>query len=130
MSKLNKLHIEELKTDATRLKEHYPFLRYGQSFFILLETSYPDIANSIRGSIYDPFHFEDISKCETYLLSDEILEVPIDESICNNILNEASNSFNNIINKAIDNYSYDSKYKDKMREYIRSKIEINPVVYK
>jgi hypothetical protein len=35
-----------------------PNLRYGQTFFNLLHAERPDLADELRGSEIDPFHFD------------------------------------------------------------------------
>lgn len=130
MSILNKLQIEEVELLSLQFKKEHPYLRYGQSFFILLEKIHPKIANNIRGSKYDPFHFESIDICTEYLLSDIVYEEPIDIQLCNNIIDVSYKSFINTIDNAIDNYTDDINYRKRMKEHIHKLTIKEPLIYK
>lgn len=46
---------------ATRTFDEKADLRYGQHWFNTLYEVRPDIANKVRGSIFDPFHRDIVS---------------------------------------------------------------------
>jgi hypothetical protein len=51
--------------------------RIGQAFFNILHINYPEIANSIRGTEYDPFHFDSVSKATRDKVAELINEAGI-----------------------------------------------------
>lgn len=48
--------INEIHFHANKAYEKYEGWRLGQSYFNVLYTYYPDKADSIRGTEYDPYH--------------------------------------------------------------------------
>lgn len=54
--KLTKEQIGEVIKKSRELNKVYPEWRIGQSFFNSLYIMYPEIADEIRGTKYDPFH--------------------------------------------------------------------------
>jgi len=47
--------------DGSSLRAEKLSERVGQAFFNILYVNYPEVADSIRGSEYDPFHLDSVS---------------------------------------------------------------------
>lgn len=60
--KLTEEQIEELLDHATDMLIENKSWRWGQSLFNALHKSHPKIADSIRGTEYDPFYLSDRSQ--------------------------------------------------------------------
>lgn len=50
---------EQYMVSVGSAKRSYPHWRYGQVLFNVLHDGWPDIANSIRATELDPFHYDD-----------------------------------------------------------------------
>ena len=51
--------------------------RIGQAFFNILYVNYPEVADSIRGSDYDPFYLDSVSKATQDRVAELINEAGI-----------------------------------------------------
>ncbi len=60
VNKVDKLH--------EQVKENW---RYGQTYFAVLSSVRSDLAETIRATIYDPFHKEQVSEQTEKLLKDK-----------------------------------------------------------
>jgi hypothetical protein len=71
--KLSKEQIVEIIRISSEInRAQFPEWRTGQTFFNVLYTKYPDIANEIRGTQYDPFHNDErVMTCCEYILRDD-----------------------------------------------------------
>lgn len=48
--------------DGSSLRAEKLSERIGQAFFNILHVNYPEVADSIRGTDYDPFNMESVSQ--------------------------------------------------------------------
>jgi len=55
---------------ATRTFDEKADLRYGQHWFNTLYEVRPDIANKVRGSIFDPFHRDHVSQQAVFFVAE------------------------------------------------------------
>jgi len=60
------------KNHAIQEQKRYPYMRIGQLFYNKLFAGYPDEAEKIRGTEFDPFYIdENIDKCIDKLLEEK-----------------------------------------------------------
>jgi hypothetical protein len=74
IKKLSRKEYEQLKTCAKELSEQQPRLRIGQCLFNLLHRTNPNLANSVRGGIADPFYAADLSDERILAFEKQIVE--------------------------------------------------------
>ena len=65
MEKITQKELREVRKKQVELQKKYYDWRKGQCFFNALHMLFPDIANSIRRTKYDPFHTNKSSSVET-----------------------------------------------------------------
>ncbi|MCK5788963.1 MAG: hypothetical protein KAH32_08185, partial [Chlamydiia bacterium] len=59
MEKLTQMQVDEILSEADAQRVTQPYLRRGQAFFNIMYERYPELADSIRATEYDPFHVDD-----------------------------------------------------------------------
>ena len=58
--KLNNKQLTEYILKCEEIREEYPQWRKGQTYFNVLYDMYPEIAEEIRATAYDPFHVDTV----------------------------------------------------------------------
>lgn len=59
--KLTSTQLKTLEFDVAIARNNYPSWRLGQTYFNVLYQYYPELADSIRSTEYDPFYVDDFT---------------------------------------------------------------------